>query len=58
MYLCCVESLSRFRSKLDFLLIFKVAQKSDKSPCTIVQVHWSNFVKIEKEKILHFYNIF
>ena len=27
MYLCCVESLSRFRSKWDFLRIFKVVQK-------------------------------
>ena len=55
MFLCCVESLSRFRSKLDFLLIFKVAQKSGQRPCTIVQGHWANFVKIEKERILHFY---
>ena len=37
MYLCCVESLNWFRSKLDFLRIFKVAQKSGQSPCTIVQ---------------------
>ena len=58
MYLCCVESLSRFRSKLDFLLIFKAAQKSDKSPCTIVQGHWPNFIKIEKERIPHFYIFF
>ena len=41
--------------KTGFLLIFKVAQKSDKSPCTIVQGHWPNFVKIEKERIFHFY---
>ena len=27
MYLCCVESLSSFQSKLDFLQIFKVAKK-------------------------------
>ena len=26
MYLCCVESLSSFRSHLNFLRIFKVAQ--------------------------------
>ena len=58
MYLCCVESLSSFRSKLGFLQIFKVAQKSGKSPCTIVQGHWSNFAKNEKERILHFYYIF
>ena len=36
MFLCCVESLSSFQSKLDFLRIFKVAQKSHQSPCTIV----------------------
>ena len=28
-----------------FLPIFKVAQKSGKSPCTIVQGHWPNFIK-------------
>ena len=37
MYLCYIETLSRFRSKLDFLENFKVAPKSDQSPCTIVQ---------------------
>ena len=37
MYLCSVESLSSFQSKLDFLQIFKVAQKLGQSPCTIVQ---------------------
>ena len=36
MYLCCLENLSRFRSKLDFKKFFKVAQKSGQSPCTIV----------------------
>ena len=56
MYLCCVESLSRFRSNLDFLQIFKVAPKSGQSPCTIVQGHESNFAKNEKLRILHFYN--
>ena len=45
MYLCCVESLSGFRSKLDFLKIFKVAPKSVQTPCTIVQGHWPNFIK-------------
>ena len=30
MYLCCVSSLSPFRSKLDFLRIFKVTPKSGK----------------------------
>ena len=37
MYLCCVEILSGFRSKLDFLRIFKVTQKSGQRHCTIVQ---------------------
>ena len=45
MYLCCVESLSGFQSKLDFLRIFKVAKKSGQRPCTIVQGHWPNFMK-------------
>ena len=45
MHLCCVEILSRFRSNLDFLQIFKVAQKSGQSPCTIVQGIWPNFIK-------------
>ena len=58
MYLCCVESLNWFRSKLDFLWIFKVAPKSGKSPCTIVHGLWPNFTKNEKERILHFYNFF
>ena len=58
MYLCCIEILSGFRSKLDFLQIFKVAPKSGQTPCTIVQGHWPNFIKNEKERILHFYNFF
>ena len=41
-----------------FYLIFKVAPKSGKSPCTIVQGHWPNFTKNEIEGILHFYFIF
>ena len=45
MFLCCIESLSSFRSKLNFLQIFKIAQKSGQSPCTIVHGHWPNFVK-------------
>ena len=45
MYLCCVETLSSFRIKLDFKKFFKVAQKSGQSPCTIVQGLWSIFVK-------------
>ena len=32
MYLCCVESLSSFRSSLDFLRFFKVTPNSGKSP--------------------------
>ena len=60
MYLCCAETLSWFQSKLDFLWIFKVAQKSGQRlhVCTIVQGLWSNFTKNEKERILHFYYIF
>ena len=58
MYLCCVESLSGFRSKLDFLQIFKVAQKSGQSPCTIVHGLGPNFMKNDEERILHFYNFF
>ena len=58
MYLCCVESLGRFRSNLDFLQIFKVAPKSGQSPCTIVHGLGSNFIKNEKERIPHFYNFF
>ena len=58
MYLYCVESLSSFRSKLDFLQIFKVAPKSGQSPCTIVQGLQPNFIKNEKERILHFYIFF
>ena len=34
MYLGCVSTLSSFRSSLDFLRFFKVAQKSGQSPCT------------------------
>ena len=45
MFLCCFESLSSFRSKLDFLRIFKVAQKSGQSPCTIVHGLGPNFGK-------------
>ena len=45
MLLCCVESLSSFRLKIDFLQIFKVAPKSGQKPCTIVQGLWSNFTK-------------
>ena len=48
MYLGCVSSLSTFRSSLDFLRFFKVAQKSGQSPCTIVQGFLSNFAKNEK----------
>ena len=58
MFLCCIESLGRFRPKFDLLQIFKVAQKSGQSPCTIVHGLWPNFAKNEKERILHFYNFF
>ena len=37
MYLCCVESLSLFQSKLDFLRILKVAQKSGQRPCIVAR---------------------
>ena len=50
MYLCCIESLSGFRSKLDFLQIFKVAAKLGQTPCTIVQGHWPNFIKMARRK--------
>ena len=33
--------------KIEFLQIFKVAQKLGQSPCTIVQGIWSNFTKNE-----------
>ena len=45
MFLCCVEILNEFRSKLDFLQIFKGAQKLGRMPCTIVQGLWPNFTK-------------
>ena len=35
MSLCCVEILSQFQSKLDFLQTLKVAQKFDKRAWTI-----------------------
>ena len=44
--------------KIGFLWIFKVAPKSGQSPCTIVQGLWPNVIKIEKKRILHFYNFF
>ena len=58
MFLCCVESLSRFQLTLDFLRIFKVAQKSGQRPCTIVHGLGPNFIKNGKERILHFYKFF
>ena len=58
MYLCCVESLSGFRPKLDFLQIFKVVAKSGQTPCTIVQGHWPNLIKIGYKRILNFYDFF
>ena len=39
-----------------FFMNFKVAPKSDQSPCTIVHGFWPNFVKDEKLRILQFYN--
>ena len=55
MFLCCVEILSRFRLKLEFLQIFKAAPKLGQRHCTIVHGLWPNFAKNEKERILHFY---
>ena len=54
MYLCCVETLSGFRSKLDFLQIFKVTQKLGQRPCTIVQGIWPKMARKE----FCFYNFF
>ena len=42
---------------MDFLRIFKVAQKSGQSPCTIVHGLGPNLIKNGKERILHFYLI-
>ena len=54
--LCRKIELILIKSKLDFLRIFKVAQKLGQSPCTIVQGHWPNFVKNDYERIFHFNN--
>ena len=41
------------------MLDFKIAQKSGQSPCTIIiQGLGPNFIKIDKVRILHFYNFF
>ena len=45
MFLSCVEILSEIQLKMDFLHIFKVAQKSVESPCTIVHGLRPNFTK-------------
>ena len=58
MFLCYVENLSGFRTKLDFLRILKVAPKSGQTPCTIVQGCQPNFIKNGMVRILHFYYIF
>ena len=52
------NSLNGLRSKLNFLQIFKVAQKSGQTPCTIVQGRWPNFIKNDKVRILRLYYIF
>ena len=54
MFLCCVENLRRFRSKLDFLRIFKVAPKSGQRPCTIVQGIHEKWLG-EKSPFLYFF---
>ena len=58
MYLCCVESLNRFQSKLDFSRIFNVAQKSGQSPCTIVHDHWPNFRKNDFSIFIIFFDTY
>ena len=45
MILRCVENLSQFRSKFNFLQFLKVAPKSGQRRCTIVQGLEPNFVK-------------
>ena len=52
MFLCCVESLSLFQSKLDLLQIFKIVQKSGRNPCT--QSRAKFFPKFKKFFILYF----
>ena len=47
MYLCCVEILSGFQSKLDILRILKVTQKLGQRPCTIVQGIWPKMARKE-----------
>ena len=47
MSLCCLESLNSFRSNLDSLKIFKVAQESGQSPCTIVHGLGPKMTRIE-----------
>ena len=54
MYLSCVSSLSSFRSKLDFLRIFKVTPKSGKSLCTIVHGFIQKWLQIHQKFLLHF----
>ena len=45
--------------KIGFFYEFlKVAPKSGQNPCTIVHGLGPNFIKNEKERILHFYNFF
>ena len=56
--LCRKFELIPIKITVDFLLIFKVAQKSGRIPCIIVQGPWPNFAKIEKKRIPHFYNFF
>ena len=55
MFLCCVESLSWFRSKLDFLRIFKATPKlSGQSHSTIVQGFYEKMTIMKKSFLLHF----
>ena len=53
MYLCCVESLSSFQSKLDFLQNFKVTQKSSQRPWTLLFFKkWPVFLNAHNSKII------
>ena len=44
--------------KMGIFMNFKAAPNFDKIPCTIVEGHWPNFLKNDKERIFHFYYIF
>ena len=59
LYIMCVyQGFPQDFSIVLLVSIFKLAQKSGQSPCTIVQGLWPNFMKNEKKRILHFNNFF